>query len=100
MLNSSYHGLVYFGRDGEQVPLSQIVEMFCGSQCMALAQKPKLFFFLAEQVTQNTVSTDAPPSIHQVMTTYLSFENCMLHRSIYYHVHFERFFINVYAPFD
>lgn len=66
LLNTSYHGLVFIG-GGDEQPLSRMVELFCGTSCKALAQKPKIFFFLAEQVAENSVITDAPLSHSPVM---------------------------------
>lgn len=66
LLNTSYHGLVFIG-GGDEQPLSLLVELFCGTSCKALAQKPKIFFFLAEQVAEDSVITDAPLSLSRVM---------------------------------
>lgn len=64
LLDTGSYGLVFVGPGGEQVPLSQMVELFCGTNCKALAQKPKIFFFLAEQVDQNI--TDNPVGLSMV----------------------------------
>jgi hypothetical protein len=46
-LEETSAGLCY--RDGNQlIPLSAIVDKFCGQKCTPLIGKPKLFFFLDE----------------------------------------------------